>query len=188
MSSVDTWPKAVQNWLKAAHISPRFRGRLAFWLAGTRFEGFVANHLSDHLRQLWRLHAKFVSGTSVPASPYVAAVGLSRSKGAKARRSSCGQGLRTQAVVLLANPSARGIATLHPLAPYGRIVPCAAPPVPVSGPLRTLTASNHLCHQQSVRAVNVNVPPLHPSPVAQTVPGYSGCSLVACQLKGRRPS
>ena len=35
MSSVDTWPKAVQNWLKAAHISPRFRGRLAFWLAGT---------------------------------------------------------------------------------------------------------------------------------------------------------
>ena len=43
MSSVDTWPKAVQNWLKAAHISPRFRGRLAFWLAGTRFEGFVAS-------------------------------------------------------------------------------------------------------------------------------------------------
>ena len=35
MSSVDTWPKAVQNWLKAAHISPRFRGRLTFWLAGT---------------------------------------------------------------------------------------------------------------------------------------------------------
>ena len=43
MSSVDTWPKAVQNWLKAAHISPRFRGRLAFRLAGTRFEGFVAS-------------------------------------------------------------------------------------------------------------------------------------------------
>ena len=79
MISVDTWPKAVQTSPKAAHISPwfcgfsvaffgprRFRGRLA----GTRFEGFVANHLSDHLRQLWRLHAKFVSGTSVPASPY----------------------------------------------------------------------------------------------------------------------
>ena len=43
MSSVETWPKAVQNWLKAAHISPRFRGRLAFRLAGTRFEGFVAS-------------------------------------------------------------------------------------------------------------------------------------------------
>ncbi len=43
MSSVDTWPKAVQNWLKAAHISPRFPGRLAFGLAGTRFKGFVAS-------------------------------------------------------------------------------------------------------------------------------------------------
>ena len=43
MISVDTWPKAAQNWLKAAHISPRFRGRLAFWLAGTRFESFVAS-------------------------------------------------------------------------------------------------------------------------------------------------
>ena len=43
MSSVETWPKAVQNWLKAAHISPRFPGRLAFGLAGTRFKGFVAS-------------------------------------------------------------------------------------------------------------------------------------------------
>ena len=73
MSSVDTWPKAVQNWLKAAHISPRFRGRLAFWLAGTRFESFVANVVlvpsgllltlaspaSVHLPQIGRPHTIF---------------------------------------------------------------------------------------------------------------------------------
>ena len=70
MSSVDTWPKAVQNWLKAAHISPRSAGgsrsgsrardskassRVWFWFRlGLLLT--LASPASNHLRQSGRLH------------------------------------------------------------------------------------------------------------------------------------